>query len=115
MTAPKMMKGINAITTNANFQPETKARARHPTAVIKDEAMVPKRGPVALIKKKMQKNSSDYVKNINQKEKCRKVLNILFNSLFLSRFLSCLLSIEIRNGGIHRNESCTVGPQTISR
>ena len=52
MTAPKMMKGINAITTNANFQPETKARARHPTAVIKDEAMVPKRGPVALIKKK---------------------------------------------------------------
>lgn len=48
MAEPTRVKGMNASTTKANFHPEMKARVKHPIKVTKEEAMVPKRAPVAL-------------------------------------------------------------------
>ena len=45
--APKIMKGINASTSKASFQPDTNANAKHPIAVIRDDATPPNLGPVA--------------------------------------------------------------------
>ena len=41
------MKGTKAHTSNASFQPEANANAKHPTAVIIDDAITPSLGPVA--------------------------------------------------------------------
>ena len=47
ITAPKIIKGTKAHTSKANFQPETNANAKHPTAVTIDDAIPPNLGPVA--------------------------------------------------------------------
>ena len=47
MVAPKIMKGVNPRTSKASFQPDTNASAKHPTAVISDDATTPNLGPVA--------------------------------------------------------------------
>lgn len=41
------MKGTKAHTSKASFQPEANANAKHPTAVIREDATPPNLGPVA--------------------------------------------------------------------
>ena len=43
-----IINGRKAITSKASFQPETNAKIKHPIAVIRDDAIPPNLGPVAL-------------------------------------------------------------------